>query len=61
MILPYDDENRSRSAKYDQIAIYSEKALTINFENYDISSICNGHLFYRMSLDKILDTIDFDF
>ena len=33
----------------------------IHLKNYDISSICNGHLAYRKNLNKILEFIDFEF
>lgn len=61
MIYPYDDFNRARSVKYADRSVYPSQDETINLENFDISSICKGHFFYRNSLDKILEAIDFDF
>ena len=61
MIYTFDEGNRATNALRKDMSLYRDQDGTIHLENYDITSICKGHLNYRSSLDKIFEAIDFDF
>lgn len=60
LIFDKDGSNRALSAAHTEKAVIKEDG-TFFLENYDISSFCKGHLFYRSCLEQILETVEFDF